>query len=124
MIARIRKYFREIRLEWEKVSKPDWKDVRGNTLVVIVACAMIGLYLWIIDGNPDYPNWTSELGIALLAVLIPIVVLIAKRYTPKWKISIPISIVPLAIAMFFRFGLEESVKGFGLALLRDLFIRR
>ena len=124
MIARVKKYLLEIRIEWEKVSKPDWKDVRGNTLVVIVACAILGFFLWLVDGNAAYPTWTSELGLILLIVLIPIVPLIAKRYTSKWKVSIPIVILPLAIVACLHFILDQEIKGFGLSLLRDLFIRR
>jgi preprotein translocase SecE subunit len=124
MIARVKKYFQEIRIEWEKVSKPDWKDVRGNTFIVIVACAILGFFLWLVDGNAAYPTWTSELGLILLIVIIPIIPLIAKRFTSKWKVSIPIVILPLAIAVCFRFILEQEIQGFGLSLLRDLFIRR
>ena len=124
MIARVKKYLQEIRIEWEKVSKPDWKDVRGNTLVVIVACAILGFFLWLVDGNAAYPNWTSEFGLVLLVVLVIIVPLVVKRYTPKWKVSIPIVILPLAIVACFFFIIDQEIKGFGLSLLRDLFIRR
>lgn len=127
MIGRVKKYLQEIRIEWEKVSKPDWKDVRGNTLVVIVACAILGFFLWLVDGNAAYPNWTSEIGLVLLIVLVLIVPFILRRYTPKWKLSIPILILPLVIVAFFYFDPDPNrgdIKGFGLSLLRDLFIRR
>ncbi len=127
MIGRVKKFLQEIRIEWEKVSKPDWKDVRGNTLVVIVACAILGFFLWLVDGNAAYPNWTSEIGLVLLIVLVLFVPLILRRYTPKWKLSIPILILPLVIVAFFYFDPDPNrgdIKGFGLSLLRDLFIRR
>ena len=56
MIARIKKYVREIFLEWEKVSKPDWKQVKANTLVVIIATLILGIYIALIDGNEDFPG--------------------------------------------------------------------
>jgi len=59
MIARIKKYVKGILLEWDKVSKPDWKQVKANTLVVVVATLILGIYLWIIDGNQDYPIWSA-----------------------------------------------------------------
>ena len=124
MIARIRKYLREIKLEWSKVSKPERKDIQGNTLVVIVACAIVGVFLWAVDGNTGYPEWLSIPGIILLIGIIVLVPWIAKRFTPKWKLAVPISLIPLAIVMFSHYVLgKQSIAGFGLALLRSLFIR-
>ena len=127
MITRIKKYLREIRLEWDKVSKPGWKDVQGNTLVVIVASAILGVFLWMIDGNTEYPKWAGrdqfEYGIVFLIALIPLIIFIAKRFTPKWKMAIPISLAPLAIVVILHFVSKEPVSGFGLAWLRELFIR-
>ena len=127
MIARIKTYLREIRLEWDKVSKPEWKEVQGNTLVVIVASAILGIFLWMVDGNTRYPKWASEegfeYGIVLLIALIPLTPLIARRYTPKWKMTIPISFVPLAIVLLLHVISHEPIAGFGMSWLRDLFIR-
>ncbi len=127
MITRIKKYLREIKLEWDKVSKPEWKEVQGNTFVVIVASAILGIYLWLVDGNTEYPKWSNkdgfEYGIVLLVALIPLIPLIAKRFTPKWKTTIPLSLVPLAIVLLFHFVSKDAVAGFGLAWLRELFLR-
>jgi preprotein translocase SecE subunit len=123
MIARIKKFLRDIQLEWGKVSKPKRKDVQGNTLVVIVACAILGIFLWLVDGNTVYPGWVSIHGIILLVGIVVCVPLIAKRFTPKWKIAIPIALIPLIIVLFSHFVLGYPIKGFGLAFLRSLFIR-
>jgi preprotein translocase SecE subunit len=124
MIARIKKFYREIKLEWSKVSKPDWKDVRGNTLVVIVACAIIGVFLWFVDGGVGAPEWISIHGIIMLAGILVVVPLIARRYTPKWKLAIPIAAIPSIVVLFSYFVLkQDSLRGFGLALLRSWFIR-
>jgi len=123
MIARIKKYLREIRLEWGKVTKPDRKDVQGNTIIVVIACAMCGVFLFLVDGSTKAPEWLSIHGIILLAALVVCIAWIAKRFTPKWKIVIPIALVPLVIVIFSYFVLDHSVKGFGLALLRSWFIR-
>ena len=127
MIARIKKYIREIQLEWEKVSKPKWKEVQGNTLVVIVACVILGVFLWLVDGNTRYPKWSDGVqiewrGTILLIALIPAVPLIARRYTPKWIMTIPFAFIPLVIVLILHFVSDEPIAGFGVAWLRDLFI--
>jgi preprotein translocase SecE subunit len=123
MIARTKKYIREIKLEWDKVSKPEWKDVQGNTLVVIVACGLLGLFLWAVDGNTEYPEWFSIHGMIVIIGIVLIVSWIVRRYTLKWKLAIPISLIPLILVLFSQFVLNQSIQGFGLALLRSLFIR-
>ncbi|MFB3041206.1 MAG: preprotein translocase subunit SecE, partial [Candidatus Poribacteria bacterium] len=97
MINRIKKYIRDIQLEWQKVSKPDWKSVQGNTLVVIVACLILGVFLWLVDGTADFPDWFSPFGLILLVVVIPLCVyFITRNNTPQWKIATLVSFSPLA----------------------------
>lgn len=124
MIERIKKYLRDIRLEWSKVSKPERKDVQGNTLVVIVACMIIGVFLWLVDGNTEFPEWISIHGIILLLGILVGAPLILKRFRPQWKIAIPIAAIPAVIVAvsYFVFK-EDSIAGFGLALLRSWFVR-
>ncbi len=123
MITRIKTFIRNIRAEWDKVSKPDRKEVQGNTLVVIVACVILGIFLWIVDGNTEYPGWVSIHGIILLVGIIVCVTVVAKRYTPRWPIAFLISLIPLIVVAASYFALNYSIEGFGLALLRSLFIR-
>jgi preprotein translocase subunit SecE len=49
MLERLRRYLKEVKLEWGKVSKPSYKDIWGSTVVVIVAVAIVAVYLWIVD---------------------------------------------------------------------------
>ncbi len=123
MITRIKTFIRNIRGEWDKVSKPDRKEVQGNTLVVIVACAVLGVFLWIVDGNTEYPGWTSAFGIILLVAIIVCITVIARRYTPRWQVAFLVSLIPLIVVAVAYFVLGYSIEGFGLALLRSLFIR-
>jgi len=123
MIAQIKKYLQETQLEWQKVSKPDRKDVQSNTLVVIVACAVLGLFLWVVDGNTTYPAWASIQGVVLIVVLSVVVFLISRAVTHRWPVALLISITPLAIVLIFQHMFDYSLEGFGMALLRDLFIR-
>ena len=123
MITRIKTFIRNIRAEWDKVSKPDRKEVQGNTLVVIVACVVLGVFLWIVDGNTEYPGWVSIHGIILLVAIIVCITVISRRYTPRWQIAFLVSLIPLIIVAVAYFVLDFSIEGFGLALLRSLFIR-
>ena len=124
MINRIKKYIRDIQLEWQKVSKPDWKSVQGNTLVVIVACLILGVFLWLVDGTADFPDWVSAYGIILLVVVIPLCVyFITRNQMSQWKIATLISFSPLAIVLILRFVFDYSPHGFGMVLLRSLFLR-
>ena len=123
MITRIKTFIRDIRAEWDKVSKPDRKEVQGNTLVVIVACVMLGVFLWIVDGNTEYPGWVSIHGIILLIAIIVCITVVARRYTPRWHLAFLVSLIPLIAVAVAYFVLDYSVEGFGFALLRRLFLR-
>ena len=123
MIAQIKKYFQETQLEWQKVSKPDRKEVQSNTLVVIVACACLGLFLWFVDGNTIYPNWGSLHGAVVMVPLIIAIFLISKTILQRWQTAILISIVPLVVVLIFENVFDYSLEGFGMSLLRSLFIR-
>ena len=123
MIAQIKKYLQETQLEWQKVSKPDRKEVRSNTLVVLVACACLGLFLWLVDGNTTYPEWGSLHGAVVMVPLIVAVFLISRAILQRWRMALLISVVPLAVVLIFKFVFNYSIDGFGMALLRSLFIR-
>ena len=123
MIAQIKKYIQETQLEWQKVSKPDRKEVQSNTLVVLVACACLGLFLWLVDGNSTYPKWSTLHGAVVMVPLIVAVFLISRVILQRWKMALLISIVPLAVVLIFKFAFNHPLDGFGMALLRSLFIR-
>ena len=61
--------FKGSHLEWQKVTKPDMKEVQGSTITVIVATALLGLYIGIVDGNPVFPKWESPLSWIFLVAL-------------------------------------------------------
>ena len=123
MITRIKKFLRDIQAEWDKVSKPDRKEVQGNTLVVIVACAMLGIFLWLVDGNTEYPGWVSIHGVILLIGIIVCVTVVARRSMQKWHFAFLVSLIPLIVVAMTYLVLDYSIEGFGLALLRSLFIK-
>ena len=131
MIARIKKYVREIFLEWEKVSKPDWKQVKANTLVVVVATLILGVYIALVDGNKDFPVWVTSDVIFGPGLILLFVLLIAplswfvRRFTSRWEILIPISIAPLLITLTLHYIVMPSdpVSGFGISWIRELFMK-
>lgn len=49
MIKRIKKYLKEVKLEWGKVTKPTWEEVQGRTSVVLVGTGILAFFLWIVD---------------------------------------------------------------------------
>jgi preprotein translocase SecE subunit len=123
MIAQIKKYVQETQLEWQKVSKPDRKEVQSNTLVVLVACACLGLFLWVVDGNTTYPAWVSLHGAVLVVLLTLVVFLAARAIMQRWRMALLISIIPLVVVLIFEYVFDYSLEGFGMSLLRSLFIR-
>ena len=130
MIARIKKYVKGILLEWDKVSKPDWKQVKANTLVVVVATLILGIYLWIIDGNQDYPIWSAPdtifgPGLIFLLVLVIALLWFARRFTSRWEVVIPVSLAPLllVLALHYIVAPSDPGSGFGNAWIRQLFLK-
>ena len=143
MITRLKKYLQGIHLEWQKVTKPDVKEVQGSTITVIVASALLGLYIGIIDGNPEFPKWESPLSWIFLAALPIVVFLVVKSWEdhsqndrdpeaaidPNRKIiaaavaSIPLIAVLVSQYLVSQDVLNASLKGFGMVFLRALFIR-
>ena len=91
--------------------------------MVIVACIILGVFLWLVDGAAGFPDWVSGYGIILLVVVIPLCVyFITRNYMPQWKVAL-ISFSPLTIVLILYFVFDYSVHGFGMVLLRSLFLR-
>ena len=138
MITRLKKYFQGIHLEWQKVTKPDMKEVQGSTITVIVASALLGLYIGIIDGNSAHPKWESPLSWIFLAALPIAVFFIVKSWEDHSRssrdpeavidsnrkvISAAVACLPLVAVLVSQYGLNTALEGFGMAFLRTLFIR-
>ena len=138
MITRLKKYLQGIHLEWQKVTKPDMKEVQGSTITVIIASALLGLYIGIIDGNSAFPKWVSPLSWVFLAALPVVVFLIVKSWenqpqssrddedsidTNRKVIAAAVACIPLIAVLISQYVLNTSLEGFGMAFLRTLFIR-
>ena len=138
MITRLKKYLQGIHLEWQKVSKPDVKEVQGSTITVIIATALLGLYIGIIDGNPAFPPWGNPWSWLFLAALPVGVFLIVKSWEDHSQnernpeaiipsnrkiIAAAIAAIPLIAVLVSQYALNNTLEGFGMAFLRTLFIR-
>lgn len=49
MFAKIKKFFSDVWIELKKVSWPTKKELKDSTIVVLVAVAMLGLFIGVID---------------------------------------------------------------------------
>ncbi len=136
MITRLKKYLQGIHLEWQKVTKPDMREVQGSTITVIVASALLGLYIGIIDGNSAFPKWKNPLSWVFLAALPIAVFLIVKSWENQSDrdaedsidrnrkvIAAAVACIPLIAVLVSQYVLNTSLEGFGMAFLRTLFIR-
>ena len=138
MITRFKKYLQGIHLEWQKVTKPDTKEIQGSTITVIVASALLGLYIGIVDGNSVFPEWKNPLSWIFLAALPIAVFLIVKSWENQSRsdrdaeasidenrkvIAAAVACLPLIAVLVSQYVLNTSLEGFGMAFLRTLFIR-
>ncbi len=123
MIARIKNYIQNILLEWQKVSKPDAEQVRGSTIVVLIASAMLGVFIWLVDGSSAKPTWQWPANLVL--IIIPITVFgLGKNLENRRLLATAISCVPLIVILFSTYVLKNDfLSGFGMSFLRDLFLR-
>ena len=110
-------------LEWQKVTKPDAEQVRGSTIVVLIASAMLGIFIWLVDGSPANPVWKWPVNIVLIA--IPILVFVLGRDSDSRRLHITaIACVPLVVVLVspYVLNLDEPLRGFGMSFLRELFL--
>ena len=123
MIAKIKTYIQNILLEWQKVSKPDWEQVRGSTIVVLIASAMLGVFIWLVDGNTGSPEW--KWPTELFLVLIPIgVFILGKGLESRRLLATGIALLPLVVVIVNNYLLnQDGLKGFGMSFLRNIFLR-
>ncbi|RKU29682.1 preprotein translocase subunit SecE [Candidatus Poribacteria bacterium] len=123
MIARFKAYIQNIILEWQKVSKPDWEQVRGSTVVVLIASAMLGIFLWLVDGSSAQPVWKWPANIIL--VIIPAGVFFFGKGLEKRRIHYTaIACIPLVVVLIttYALNLNEPLSGWGMSFLRQLFL--
>ena len=123
MIARFKNYIQNIILEWQKVSKPDADQVRGSTIVVLIASAMLGLFIWLVDGSPANPEWKWPANLILIAIPVAVFVL-GKELENRRLYITAIACIPFIVVLFgtYVLNLDESLKGFGMSFLRELFL--
>ncbi len=142
MIARLKNYIQGISLEWQRVTKPDMKEVQGSTITVIVASALLGLFIGLVDGNSAFPKWSSPLSWVVL-IALPVGTFFFVR---SWEnqpqstretnddslfgneknrklVVTAIACIPLIAVLVSQYVLATSLQGFGMAFLRTLFIR-
>ena len=124
MITKIKTYIQNILLEWQKVSKPDWEQVRGSTIVVLIASAMLGVFIWLVDGNTGSPKW--DWPAELFLVLIPIgVFFLGKGLENRRLLATGIALLPLVVVVVNNYLLnQDGLKGFGMSFLRNIFLLR
>ena len=121
MIARIKNYIQNIILEWQKVSKPDAEQVRGSTIVVLVASGMLGLFLWLVDGSSGRPAWTWPMN--LILIVIPISVFVLGKGLENRRIHwTAVACIPLIVILIGTYVLQVELRGFGMSFLRELFL--
>ena len=49
IMKRIFRFFRDYKSEVKKIVWPAWKDVIKNTVIVIIMCALVGVFIWLVD---------------------------------------------------------------------------
>ena len=51
---KIRKFFRDSKSELKKVVYPSFKQVRNNTLIVLLCVLIVGIFVWVFDGVANF----------------------------------------------------------------------
>ena len=49
MLNRTREYVKDVRAEFDKVSWPNWEELKGQTTVVLVVSLIMAAFIFIID---------------------------------------------------------------------------
>ena len=121
MIQRIKNYIQNILLEWQKVSKPDMDQVRGSTIVVLIASAMLGVFLWLVDGSSARPVWVWPAN--LILIVIPIAVFFLGKELENRRVTYTlIACIPIVVVLVSTYVFDATQSGFGMSFLRELFL--
>lgn len=49
MFSRTREYVKDVRAEFDKVSWPNWEELKGQTSVVLVVSLIMAAFIFVID---------------------------------------------------------------------------
>lgn len=49
IFKRVVRFFRDYKSEVKKIVWPGWKEVAKNTIIVLIICAIIGAFIWLVD---------------------------------------------------------------------------
>jgi len=49
MFGRVREYLKDVRAEFDKVSWPNWEELKGHTNVVLVVSLILALFVFVVD---------------------------------------------------------------------------
>jgi len=49
MFDRVREYLKDVRAEFDKVSWPNWVELKGQTNVVLVVSLILALFVFVVD---------------------------------------------------------------------------
>ena len=49
IMKRLIKFFRDYKSEVKKIVWPSFKDVVKNTVIVLIMCAVVGAFIWLLD---------------------------------------------------------------------------
>lgn len=49
VIAKIKGYFKSVKVEMQKVTWPTKEEIKGSTAIVIITLAIVGAYVGVID---------------------------------------------------------------------------
>jgi len=49
MFNRTREYLKDVRAEFDKVSWPNWEELKGQTIVVLVVSLILSLFIYAVD---------------------------------------------------------------------------
>ena len=49
MFNRTRDYLKDVRAEFDKVSWPNWEELKGQTIVVLVVSLILSIFIYAVD---------------------------------------------------------------------------
>ena len=49
MFNRTREYLKDVRAEFDKVSWPNWEELKGQTIVVLVVSLILSIFIYAVD---------------------------------------------------------------------------